>query len=434
MWFFGWFRRGRHGMELGPSDSDDDLATLLQRNTLDAWQHTFGIGEGINDASFTLVAYSVPDAESEMQPIYVLEPDLLPLGRRFTVRFVSPRTETFVTELAPERDNRIPMAATSVMGATYPAELARITEHFRDSSWKNDVTDSIAFGAGGKPYMVWVQPASLIERLSDGPPSRYEITELEYHGDLVASLDEREIDYDADTVQFDDPVDLLEYVRSIQPVDATAERFRLLDLGPKRRLYREGEAERLADSTAQRFALLDPYEDDPTVNPSRRRARRNPDDIAAAREKYEEFHRHKPKKIWEGKSIIPAKVRLLGKAKAVLYRSDKNDPDTGRAVKKPINYIHDHDAGVKAYTPAVGGDVDVPSFIKDVEAVVVLGKCLGFDFEDDGRTREAKGIRPYPDLCATPCGKALLVIQDRREVLAIIWGGGLGVEARGIVG
>lgn len=428
---------------------DDDLPSLIRRNAGALFGERWAIMYERRSGEWRQVAYSIPywGIPSEVQqPIYALETNHedLRVGTLFHAtlrRGTGHREVNFKVELPPEHVIwPVPMT-TTMHGAMYPTELQQLTRHFRDSSWKNDVTASITFAVGEKPYTVWIQPMSPLRRFEEGPPALYELTELERNKDdgetLEDALDRHQPDYEADTVDFDDPVDLLEYVRSmVGEEDPTAARFALLDLGPKRRSYRPGrDDDPMQDPTAQRFALLDPYEDDPTVNPSRRRrARRNPDDVATAREKYEEFHRHKPMKIWEGPSIVPARVRELGDAKAVLYRSNKNDPDTGRPVKRPINYIHDHDAGVKAYAPAKGGGVEVPKFIRDAEALVVLGKCLGFDFEEGGKVREAKGIKPYPDLCATPCGKALLVIQDRREVIAIIWGGALGVEARGIVG
>jgi len=39
-----------------------------------------------------------------------------------------------------------------------------------------------------------------------------------------------------------------------------------------------------------------------------------------------------------------------------------------------------------------------------------------------------------PELYTIPAGTALLVVEDKRHVAAIIWGGALGVECRGIVG
>jgi len=157
--------------------------------------------------------------------------------------------------------------------------------------------------------------------------------------------------------------------------------------------------------------------------------------------KYVEFHRFEPKRIGEfARSFaIPQRVYRAGSAKWVIYQSAKVDPSTLRKPRRPVNYIHEHDAGVVAYltraSDADGDGTDVPQRFRDVDALARLGHCLGFCFEDaDGVQHEAKGSRPLPDLYATPDGKCLLVIQSRSKVLAMMWGGGLGVFARGIDG
>lgn len=155
---------------------------------------------------------------------------------------------------------------------------------------------------------------------------------------------------------------------------------------------------------------------------------------AEALEKYEEFHRRKPKLVGEfPKSFrIPIVMTRAGRSEWVTYRSDKVDPETLRKPKKPIDYIHEHDAGVTTYVPAERGksSVFVPETFRDVAAIVRLGTCLGFCV--DGR--EAEAVAPMPDLYCTPDGKCLLVIQSRQTVLAMMWGGALGVFARGIDG
>lgn len=169
-----------------------------------------------------------------------------------------------------------------------------------------------------------------------------------------------------------------------------------------------------------------------------RRSRQNRERAADAIAKYKEFHRYDPRKVGEfPRSFrIPTRVRLAGDAKWVTYRSGKVDPETLRKPIAPVDYIHDHDAGVRAYlTDGDGPTTDVPSFVLEAPALTRLGYNLGFAFvTPDGEDAEIEAVRPLPDLYTTPCGKALLVIQSRREVLAIMWGGGLGVYARGIDG
>lgn len=167
--------------------------------------------------------------------------------------------------------------------------------------------------------------------------------------------------------------------------------------------------------------------------------RKNPAAPRAAIEMYARFQGHEPRKLGRFFSgfKIPLAVSYAGPAFNVMYRSDKNDPSTGKPVKKPIDYIHDHEKGVNVYRcdgKAGPADVAVPAFIRDVDALVLLGDCLGFTYEDEnGDAIEAAPTNPIPELYTIPSGKALVVVQSKRKVLALIWGGKLGVEARGIV-
>lgn len=166
-------------------------------------------------------------------------------------------------------------------------------------------------------------------------------------------------------------------------------------------------------------------------------------DLDDAIEKYEEFHRMEPRKTGTMHEVeIPHQVVYLGSAVHVMYRSGKVDPSTLRKPKHPLNYIHDHDTGVLCCAPedavpdGIEGTLeDVPFWIREVKAVTKLGECLGFRFAPaSGLDIDVEGRKPLPELYCTPCGRALLVIQDKRSILAIMWGGLLGVEGRGIVG
>lgn len=167
--------------------------------------------------------------------------------------------------------------------------------------------------------------------------------------------------------------------------------------------------------------------------------KRNHEIAEQAIAKYREFHRYDPKKIEAGELRIPGHMYHAGSALEVLYRSGKVDPETLRKPRRPINYIHEHDAGVGCYLPhardADGPQVDVPDPFLDVPALTRLGYCLGFSFEDpQGKRCDVEGRRPLPELYTTPDGRCLLVIQGRKTILAMMWGGALGVFARGIDG
>ena len=125
-----------------------------------------------------------------------------------------------------------------------------------------------------------------------------------------------------------------------------------------------------------------------------------------------------------------------GKALHVLYRSSKIDPETGKPPRGGAqNYIHKHDAGVMIYEPAERGEsgVTTPKMLLEIDTLVYLGQCLGVGFEDDGEEYEIDWSRGV-DLFAIPSGKALVIVRAKREILCLVWGGGLGVEPRGIVG
>lgn len=159
--------------------------------------------------------------------------------------------------------------------------------------------------------------------------------------------------------------------------------------------------------------------------------------------KYFDFHQQEPVKIGQFHADLERRLRegravLVGAAVHVLYRSDKLNPTTLED-EGWIDYIHDHDRGVNTYRAdrgagELGPERSVPAFIRNASELTWLGFCLGFAYKDhDGKEVEAKGKRPLPDLFCTPNGKALLVIQNKRTLLALMWGGRLGVEPRGIV-
>lgn len=153
---------------------------------------------------------------------------------------------------------------------------------------------------------------------------------------------------------------------------------------------------------------------------------------------YEGFHRFAPRKVGEFHPSfkLPSRVNKQGPAVDVLYRSNKVDPETLKKPRRSIDYIHEHDSrGVHTYLPRGPGEVvEVPAWIRNASALAKLGDCLGFKFKRDGQVIEAKGKKPLPELYCTSNGKCLIVVQDKRDVIALVWGGKLDVEPRGIVG
>lgn len=162
--------------------------------------------------------------------------------------------------------------------------------------------------------------------------------------------------------------------------------------------------------------------------------------------KYREFHRKDVRATgqFDDALAIPDHGYYLGDSVHILYRSNKVDPDTGIEPKRPIDYIHEHDSwGVKTYAPpgrvarrGAQRRVDVPDFVREVDTLVLLGRCLGLAYKLSNGTiveLEARG-RPLSELYTTPCGRALIVICDKAEIEYLVWGGGLGVRDVGIIG
>lgn len=161
--------------------------------------------------------------------------------------------------------------------------------------------------------------------------------------------------------------------------------------------------------------------------------------LKKALKQYEDFHKYDAKNVGEFPSSfsIPESALLAGRAEHVLYRSSKYDPVTYEKPKKPIDYIHEHKDGVKVYRcdrGFNGPERTVPKYICEAEVLVKLGKCLGFAYEDENGDIVEAECTGNIDLYAIPSGKALLVIENKKKVLALIWGGKLRVEPRGIVG
>ena len=158
--------------------------------------------------------------------------------------------------------------------------------------------------------------------------------------------------------------------------------------------------------------------------------------MSKAEKLFEDFHKYNPHEIkqFPASFYIPEQAPFVGPALYVLYRSAKCDPITHLKPDKPINYIHEHGQGVKVYLLGDEGPVrNVPKYIHGIDTLTLLGKCLGFGYTDhEGFDVEATCTSS--ELYSIPSGKALLVIEKKKQVTAMIWGGKLNVEPRGIVG
>lgn len=165
--------------------------------------------------------------------------------------------------------------------------------------------------------------------------------------------------------------------------------------------------------------------------------------MSRAVKKYLDFHQQEPVKIGTFHPELERRLRDgtvydVGDAVNVLYKSDKLNPTTLED-EGWIDYIHDHGKGVRVYradraASQLGNESVLPAFIRNCSELTWLGYNLGFEYTaHDGKNVTAKGKQPLPDLFCTPNGRALLVIQNKRTLLAVIRGGRLGVEPRGIV-
>lgn len=150
--------------------------------------------------------------------------------------------------------------------------------------------------------------------------------------------------------------------------------------------------------------------------------------LDAAIKLYEKFYSFDARSVVESKLSMPSRAKRLGRMKAVMYASDKWE--------KQINYYkHDHEEGVHLYEPTssscASGCVKVPRFIASCKAMTKLGRCVGIVFMDGDK--EVPVMFSGCHLYAIPSGRALVILRGTEKIEAMIWGGRLTVEGRGIV-
>lgn len=168
----------------------------------------------------------------------------------------------------------------------------------------------------------------------------------------------------------------------------------------------------------------------------RQRQRKNPADppqLRSAVKTFEGFHQYDHKDVGQFKReiIVPERMSYAGPCLWVTYKSDKWGEGTH-------DYVHKIESYPKVKCCIVedtGKTIKVPARVRDATTLSLIGlRALGFAFEDgkDGET-EAKLPRSA-EWFWSPSAKALYCIENRSTLAAVIWGGKLDVEPRGIVG
>jgi hypothetical protein len=155
-----------------------------------------------------------------------------------------------------------------------------------------------------------------------------------------------------------------------------------------------------------------------------------PSDLSSGVKKYLEFHALEAKDVGPLQlRALPERIYYAGKMKQTLYASAKWGNGTH-------SYYHDHEAHVKVYVPQRTAGTTarvIPWRIAKVTTFVKLGRAIGLVYTDAATDEDMELGGPGIELYCIPSGKALLLIQEKRTLVAMIWGGKLAVEARGIV-
>lgn len=157
-----------------------------------------------------------------------------------------------------------------------------------------------------------------------------------------------------------------------------------------------------------------------------RASRANPEDAIA---RYKIFHKKDPRGVVSIRGL-PTNFREIGSGIAVMYETDKWEPDG-----QDTRYKHLHGGGVRVFEvagPATGSDSLPVTPPASDEGFARLGRCLGFFVQTDDGVREYNP--PGTDLFASPSGNLLGVYSPACGWVAFMAGGNLRVESEGIDG
>lgn len=120
------------------------------------------------------------------------------------------------------------ISKTNVRGFAYPTAIKSLVQHFDDSSYGNDVTDSIVFAIGSECFIVWIDAVDQADRSCEWgwdpeepvskhnqPPPRFAVCRLDACASIVETLEERNVASEEAILETDDPDALLAFVRSV---------------------------------------------------------------------------------------------------------------------------------------------------------------------------------------------------------------------------
>jgi hypothetical protein len=135
----------------------------------------------------------------------------------------------------------------------------------------------------------------------------------------------------------------------------------------------------------------------------------------------------------------PERVTIAGQAVRTLYESDK-----WHEINNTTQYYHDHDKGCTLFVPAEDGDTEVEFPFEFPDDVMLVGKCIGFVFNDlegelvEGVMKGKNILVSSPDAWTDPKrpNRVFLAIinLDGGGVEALITGPKLRITAHGIEG
>ncbi len=152
---------------------------------------------------------------------------------------------------------------------------------------------------------------------------------------------------------------------------------------------------------------------------------------------------------------LPREIGVAGEAVHVSYASDKWGDGMQHYIHhhdcKCIHSIEDHEddgteackkckcrgfrSNVHVFMPGKRPErTQVPGYILRARTLTRLGRCLDFCYFSASGVEQVEKPGKGCELYCIPSGKALVVVRDKRVVVAMIWGGRLGVIDDGIIG